>query len=362
MLKVRGDVQHYAWGDGATIPQLLGQPADDQPWAELWLGTHPLLPSRVRTSSGVRPLREVSGRLPFLLKVLASSQPLSLQTHPDEDQAEAGFAREERSGLPLDHPTRIYRDKDAKPEILCAMTTFEALAGFRLPQESFEMLMAIGGAAGDLAAQLQRDGLGATVRHLLANRPDIATALGDACRQHEGRDVEHARWISKLATKYPNDPAVAVAALMNFVVLRPGEALYLKPGGLHSYLRGAGVELMRSSDNVIRAGFTPKPIYPDELLATLDLSAGPPPRAEAQLTAPGLYSYDTPGSGFQLWRIELEGQITLSASYGPELLLCVNGDAGSLAKGEACFVKAGETYSLAGKATIYRATNGVFEN
>jgi mannose-6-phosphate isomerase len=362
MLKVRGDIQHYAWGDGATIPNLLGRPAEDQPWAELWLGTHPLLPSRVRTPAGVRPLKDVSGRLPFLLKVLAASTPLSLQTHPDELQAETGFTREERDGIALDDPARVYRDRDAKPEVICALTTFEALAGFRPVSESETFLRAVGGVGAVLADRLDATGIRATVRHLLVERPAVADELGQACGSYSGADSAQARWISDLALRYPGDQAAAVAALMNFVVLRPGEALYLQPGGLHAYLRGAGVELMRSSDNVLRAGFTQKSINAEELLTALDTSPGPAPRSLAQLAAPGVFRYETPGSGFQLWRIELEGQLTLSASYGPELLLCTDGDAGSISQGECYFVRPGETYTLAGRATVYRASNEVFDS
>ena len=119
MQLVHGVVQHYAWGDTEAIPAVLGVAPDGQPWAELWLGTHPGAPS---TIDGGALLRDTSGELPYLLKLLAAAEPLSLQTHPDTATAAIGFARENEQGIALDDPIRVYRDANAKPELLCALT------------------------------------------------------------------------------------------------------------------------------------------------------------------------------------------------------------------------------------------------
>ena len=128
MHRVHGRAQHYAWGDPTSIPEMVGNQPDGRPWAEWWMGTHPLAPSTLDDGS---PLQSIAGELPYLVKFMAAGQPLSLQTHPDQAQAEAGFEQENQRGLPLDAPNRIYRDRSAKPEMLCALTSFDTLCGFR---------------------------------------------------------------------------------------------------------------------------------------------------------------------------------------------------------------------------------------
>jgi len=258
MRLVRGVVQHYAWGHPTAIPRLLGIESDGRPWAELWFGTHLGGASKVvefgdrangesfnaPRSSGddsggqSTPLLSVSGELPFLLKVLAAAEPLSLQSHPSEEQARLGYARENRLGIPVSNSRRIYRDPFAKPEVVCALGRFEALCGFRDPVESVELLHSIGGAASHIATLLADHDLDHVLRYLFSGTPEIRQILRDtieACANHESPS---ARWATKLALAYPDDPAVVVSLLLNHVVLQPGEALYLDPGNLHRQ-RGA---------------------------------------------------------------------------------------------------------------------------
>lgn len=245
MQLVSGVVQHYAWGDHDFIPSLLGVAADGRPWAELWLGTHAGGPGVLGDGT---TLVGTTGELPYLLKVLAAAEALSLQTHPSREQAEAGFAREEAGGPALDSPTRIYRDPFPKPELICALTPFDALCGFRPVHASAALLDEL--ALPALATQLRRDGLPAMVDGLYRGTVPFEPIVA-ACAGHV---LAEPRLVTRLATQYPDDPSVAVTLLLHRVHLAPGEAIFLGPGNLHAYLEGAGIEIMSASDNVVRGG------------------------------------------------------------------------------------------------------------
>jgi mannose-6-phosphate isomerase len=174
--RIAGVVQHYAWGDHTFLPQLLGRQPDGQPWAELWLGTHPGGPATIDPdhTGTPRPLTERSGSLPYLLKVLVAAEPLSLQTHPSADQAAAGYAREEQLGIAGDAPERTYRDPFAKPELICAITSFDALCGFRPLGATLALLDRLG--AADLAAAVRADGLAGLTGGLILVPQGVAFA------------------------------------------------------------------------------------------------------------------------------------------------------------------------------------------
>lgn len=382
MRLVRGVVQHYAWGHPTAIPRLLGIESDGRPWAELWFGTHLGGASKVvefgdrangesfnaPRSSGddsggqSTPLLSVSGELPFLLKVLAAAEPLSLQSHPSEEQARLGYARENRLGIPVSNSRRIYRDPFAKPEVVCALGRFEALCGFRDPVESVELLHSIGGAASHIATLLADHDLDHVLRYLFSGTPEIRQILRDtieACANHESPS---ARWATKLALAYPDDPAVVVSLLLNHVVLQPGEALYLDPGNLHAYLSGMGVEVMGSSDNVVRCGLTNKHVDVNELLATVVPKPLPNPVVHAvpvARTAAGrLWKYETVGAPFVLWVHQIDGTETLVAPTR-ELTLCGIGDTDRLRRGEVAYLAPGDELTVTGKATLFRVTESV---
>ncbi|MFM2071615.1 MAG: mannose-6-phosphate isomerase [Actinomycetota bacterium] len=344
MRHVIGVVQHYAWGDTSAIPDLLGLPADGRPWAELWLGTHRGGPAMLE---GDVSLFGVSGDLPYLLKVLAAAEPLSLQTHPTRVQAQSGYAREERDGPPVDAPNRIYRDSAPKPELICALTPFEALCGFRPPDASVELLRRIG--AVELAEHLEQHGLEATVRDVYLGSFPIESTL-ESCRSSAALA---ATLVTTLATMYPGDPSVVVTLLLNRVSLAPGEAIYLGPGNLHAYLHGVGVEVMGASDNVVRGGLTPKHVDVHELLAVLDYSVLDDPRTIASERSPGVWCYETADTPFQLWRYELTGELEHTAT-GRELLVCVSGSTDLIGRGEVVYLAIHERIVLQGSATLFR--------
>lgn len=309
MEPIDGVVQHYAWGDPSFIPATLGRDPDGRPWAELWLGTHPAGPSTLRDG---RPLAAMTGDLPYLLKLLAAAEPLSLQTHPDAEQARDGFAR------------GIYSDDRPKPELLRALTPFEALCGVRPLAATMALLDELGLGDTDLARRLTTDGPAPVIRSVYDASLDleIRRTVVEACA---GRRHPTAVWISRLADIHPHDPSVVVALLLNHVSLRPGEALRLDAGTVHAYLSGAGVELMGASDNVVRAGFTTKPVDVDELLRIADLGESPNP------VLPVARRHDLPAAGVAL--VELEPREEHLA-VGHELVLGLDGVTGYLAPGE----------------------------
>jgi len=246
---VEGVVQHYAWGDPTFIPKLLGLPGRGKPWAELWLGTHPNGPTALDDGT---PLEELSGRLPYLLKVLSAAQPLSLQAHPSREQAIDGFAR------------GVFNDDQAKPELLVALTDFDALCGFRPYGSTIDYLRRIG--APDFADFVQGHGQD-SLEHLYRGEFTSDSTIDSL---HQTTDTQ-AGWAHQLGLTYGfGDPSVAATLLMNFVTLQPGQALHLTAGNLHAYLRGSGIELMNASDNVVRGGLTVKEVDVDLLLEVVD--------------------------------------------------------------------------------------------
>jgi mannose-6-phosphate isomerase len=341
---VHGVAQHYAWGDPTFIPRLLDIEPDGRPYAELWFGTHPGGPATV---DGDVSLRSVAGELPYLLKVLAATDPLSLQTHPTRLQAEAGFAREERDGPEVDASTRLYRDPRPKPELLCALTPFDALCGFRTVTKTIDLLRALGLDA--LADGLRDDGLAATVTALYDRDIDL-TPIIEACKD---RPEPEAQLVDELALQYRGDPSVAVTLFLNRITLEPFQAIFLGPGNLHAYLSGAGVEIMGASDNVIRGGLTPKHVDVPELLQVLTIEPLDDPLTTPTEVEPGRWCYDTPETPFRLWRWDLTGSIT-HTSVGHEMLLCTDGSTDLLGTGEVAYLAPHETIALAGTATIFR--------
>jgi mannose-6-phosphate isomerase len=280
MRRVEGVVQHYAWGDTEFIPKLLGRAPDGRPWAELWLGTHKNGPATLDDGS---PLSDVTGELPYMLKVLSAARPLSLQTHPDSARARRGFA----SG--------VYGDANPKPELLCALTPFHALCGVRPVPATLALLGDLG--IDHLARVLAADGPAAALEGLYRGAIDPRPAI-EACTSAAAADHPEAEWVRKIAAVYGAEPSVAVTLLLNLVVLERGQCLRLDAGNLHAYLFGTGIELMGNSDNVVRGGLTDKHVDVDELLAVLD----PTPLVEPVL--PDSTRYELPGAGVALLRVD----------------------------------------------------------
>jgi mannose-6-phosphate isomerase len=383
-------VRHYPWGSRTVIPELLGEPAPaDLPYAELWMGAHPDAPSVLADGTPLdkaieqRPeallgdaVRERFGeRLPFLMKVLAAEQPLSLQAHPTNEQAQAGFAAEEAAGVRRDEPTRTFKDPFHKPELLLALTTFEALCGFRPVEESLHCLakLQVPELKPTIAA-LARGGLRAAIPQLLAlpgaRRTELVTAVAEAAggfvAAHDPEFINTYRWAATLAQTYPGDPGVVISLMCNHLKLAPGEAVFLPAGNLHAYLCGAGVEVMASSDNVLRGGLTGKHVDLAALIEVLDFKDGRVPVLHPVL-GPGGLRYPVPVADFDLTRCQLDGQSGSLTTPGPQLFLCTEGRAVLTSrdaeivveKGGSAFVPAGAPLTARGPAVLYRATTNL---
>ena len=380
MKQLEGAIRKYDWGSTSSIPSLLGCAEDGKPWAELWFGAHPSAPSVVGESR--TPLDELIaadpaaqlgtavtdrfGSLPFLFKVLAAAAPLSLQAHPSVPQAEAGYAREDAAGIPIDAPNRSFRDRFHKPELICALTDFHALCGFRDPVATLDVLATIDTAALDpirdrLAVFSDVDGLGPLLEYLLTLPATDAAALVApvvaACGvPGSDRHADVRAMAAALGERYPGDAGVVTALLLNLVHLKPGEALFLGAGNLHAYLGGTGVEIMANSDNVLRGGLTTKHIDIPTLLEVVD--ARPiEPAVQRPVAVEGVAPYDTPVPEFALERLDLDGSLAVS---GPAILLCTDGaaDVGSfsLERGAAAWLPAADgVVELRGRGTVYRA-------
>ena len=327
---------------------------------------------------GPAVLSAFGARLPFLMKILAAAEPLSLQAHPSAAQARQGFAREERLGIPLDAPHRNYKDDSHKPELLCALTPFDALCGFRRVDDTLALFDALGVTEVDatLAPLRWADreaGLSATL-HAIMTRPQPASsemvdAVVAACATHDGPFAAECGWAVRLARLYPGDPGVVTALLLNLVHLEPGEAIYLDAGHLHAYLGGMGVEIMASSDNVLRGGLTPKHVDLDELLAVLRFVDGPISPLRPRPAGEDEETWETPAREFRLSRLRMANRPVTRRVSGPEILLCVAGavDIASegggiethLQHGAAAFIAADNAaYTLTGVGTLFRATTG----
>ncbi|MDF1593430.1 MAG: mannose-6-phosphate isomerase, class I [Desulfobacterales bacterium] len=392
---LQNTIQEYGWGSRTVIAELLGKPSpSESPQAELWMGTHPKAPSLVQVDGRFVSLADViaknpedvlgktaigrfGNRLPYLFKVLAAAQPLSIQAHPNKAQAKAGFAREERAGIPPDSPERNYRDADHKPECLCALTPFRALKGFRKVKDLAARMQTC--CSKNLSVELKEiersydsQGLKRFFESLLTLSFDrrektVQEALNAA---QEGRvDSESCEWMQKLHHYYPDDIGVLAPLFLNLVCLEPGQAMFLPAGQMHSYLEGAGIELMANSDNVLRGGLTPKHVDIPELMNILDFRERP-----VSILAPVKKNefevvYESSDEEFVLSVIctPRGGVYRSRGKRSAEILLCTEGegrltDTGSgeqidVRKGMSLLVPAAvPQYSIEGKMTIYKAS------
>jgi mannose-6-phosphate isomerase len=357
------------------------------------MGAHPAASSEVREDSGWVSLidwigrdseavlgreaaRVFGGELPFLFKVLAAERPLSIQAHPDADQARAGYERENAAGVPLDAPHRSYCDPNAKTELLCALTPFAALCGFRGAEEivaQADELRAprLAALLGDLRTHGDRASLERFFGTLLTleagERASLVAEVVEAAEGGHG-DPQVKGWIRKLAQEHPGDSGVLAPLLLNVLELRPGEALFLPGRELHGYLHGVGVEIMASSDNVLRGGLTSKHVDVAELLAIVRFESRQPEILVARGVGPVESVYDAPAREFALGVLRpREGAAFESAEErSAEILFCaegkavvedpVRGEITPLPRGASVLVSAAVPgYRLLGDATVFRA-------
>ena len=397
MLHLENPIQNYAWGSHSAISRLLGTASPSaEPEAELWLGAHPKAPSRVRSGEPLTALIEreparllgaavearFGAKLPFLLKLLAAEAPLSLQAHPTLEQAQAGFDAENAKGIALEASDRNYKDRNHKPELLCALTPFAALCGFRETAQTLELFRTLRAPRTQfvdrLLDRLQSEADLPRVFTLLMTLPaeqkrDIAAQTLDRCTDlaaFEGPFQREFSWAVRVGMLYPGDVGIVTMLLLNLVRLSPGEAIYLPAGNLHAYLQGVGMEIMANSDNVLRGGLTPKHVDVPELTRVLDFKAGPVPVLQGELQGSARV-YQTPAPEFELSSFELRASEAPVAAdrRGPEIVFCEHGklelECGAektpLAQGESLFIAANEpAYTVRGEGRLFRASVGRF--
>ena len=401
----------YAWGSRNALAELLGTPVTGEPQAELWLGAHPGHPATVaKASTSKQSLIDLissdperygvdGGPLPFLLKVLAIGAPLSLQVHPNREQARAGYTAEEAAGVPRDAAERNYGDANHKPELLVARSEVTAVSGFRPLAEARQELLTLaalsrGESSNALARVADRlvRGDDETLRRdyldwAFSDDPlvgDALTALAAAAEVIEASgelDPERVAVLRALSATHPGDPGILVSQLLHVVRLAPGEAIYLAARQLHAYLGGVAVEVMAASDNVLRAGLTEKHVDAAELCRIVDPGELSEPRFIPTELAPGLTAWRPPVPDFQLLRARLHDdvepeplgglvvsapEVAINASH-PIVLVVTRGrvrierraglnEVASVRRGQSLYVSAGETIHLTGAGEVFLAT------
>jgi mannose-6-phosphate isomerase len=381
-LRVRGRVQHYAWGSADAIPDLLGQTnPNHEPFAELWLGAHPDLPALAtigggeialdrltgtvgREMLGLSAFEHFDGAFPFLMKILSAAKPLSIQAHPNTEQAESGFSRENRAGLDLDDPQRNYKDDKHKPELISALEDFYALRGFRPLDELGRTVHAIPELSGLVPdGTLNHDGMVELYvslmqlpqrevnRRLIPLMQRLRSANGD--REFGKADPEY--WAIRADDEFSRDDhkdrGLFSVFLLNLLHLRPGQGMYLPAGEPHAYLEGTGVEIMANSNNVLRGGLTPKRVDVDELLSVLTFECGKPTVLELKRDRGSRTRarYVTPALEFELTRVQLnsgESDVT-GGTHGVELGIVLDGGVKIVSRdGENLDLKRGQSFLI----------------
>ena len=389
MQKLINSVQNYAWGSQTALTDLYGIPnPDNLPMAELWMGAHPKSSSKIEDASGnVRALRDVIeadktallgnavadrfGELPFLFKVLCADQPLSIQVHPNKKASELGFAKDNAAGIPLDAAERNYKDPNHKPELVFALTPFLAMNAFREFSEIVSLLQPVAGAHTAIAHFLENPDaaslsqLFASLLNMQGDEKSHALAiLKTALDSQQGEPWQTIRVISEF---YPDDSGLFSPLLLNVVKLNPGEAMFLFAETTHAYLQGVALEVMANSDNVLRAGLTPKYIDIPELVANVKFVAKPAADLLTQPVKNGAeLDFPIPVEDFAFSLHDLSHTETTVAQESAAILFCVEGEAvlnkGEqrlvLKPGESAFIAANESpITISGTGRLARVFN-----
>ncbi|MEU1054416.1 mannose-6-phosphate isomerase, class I [Streptomyces sp. NPDC005876] len=391
-------IKPYAWGSRDALARLQGRNTPSAgPEAELWMGAHPsgaagtarggqamtlldVVAEDPHRELGAACVRQFGGRLPFLLKVLAAEQPLSIQVHPDREQARSAFTAQQAEG-----GGGPYADDWPKPELLYTLGRFEVLAGFRDREEAAHLLenLEVDGlrpVIGLLRAGSDGQALSEALRAVLERTPDerapLVSAVVAACRRLAGTtgSGSHAAAyaaVERMSRHHPEDLGLVASLLLNHRVLEPGTALFMPAGALHAYLHGVGLELLANSDNVLRAGLTAKEVNVPELLRTTDPTVRVPVVTPTEVAGPGpTWLYDCPAREFALYRTELDGSGgPLVPTAGPRIAFCAQGSARlstgdaeqlRLGAGDSCFLPASdEDVLVEGRGTLFVAAVGL---
>jgi len=374
--KLFNKIKHYEWGSDKMLPDFLGIENDKNvPYAEMWMGTHPGGPSQIEINGIISNLENISGELPFLFKLLAAGKPLSIQAHPNKEQASAGFKRENDAGLSQTSPLRNYKDQNDKPEIICVLTEFTLMAGFRDTEcilKNFEELINEAPVLKDIILPLLnhlKKGSLFDFFKMINNFSEIEKELFSAfftdkkTEKPEGF-ISNEQWqlINDFAVQYPKDTSILAPLYLNLVKLQPGQAIFIPAGILHSYIKGFAIELMSNSDNVLRGGLTHKNADIKELINILHFVPFFP-----QIITPcacaDQFSYHTMYNNFLLTSMNVKGGEKEFPEKGPAICIVTEGefkiDEEPYKKGDSFFIPQGtDKLLLKGDFSLFAASCG----
>ena len=374
------NIQHYHWGDYSFIPELQGRPKGDKPEAELWMGAHPTSPSRtVESDRGLDDIistepqntlgpqaGDFQNELPFIMKILAIREPLSIQVHPNAQQAEEGFtfAQSNLTGA------QSYSSPRGKEEVVCALTETDLKFGFREVNEIYAIIDAVGHSdfsrlKESLSRETSAEGLKEAIQKILSTDSDtirsIAATVLSSDMSATVINEKETKYFTSLVETYPDDPGLLLFLLMNFITLEPGDFLYVSPGVTHAYLRGNVVEITSNSDNVIRCGLTPKHINVDEFFSIASFVSEQP---QIQTPVKSVHTYESP-TPFTLTRLNLNEEFEATLQ-GPEILISTQNNFTITNKSENSFhVEQGHpvwvpfsdiSYKITGNCLLFRCT------
>jgi mannose-6-phosphate isomerase len=374
--KLNNTIKNYDWGSTEWIPRLIGSKnPSKKPWAELWMGVHPQGTSAITLQDKSVPLSNITS-LPFMVKFLAAEKPLSIQAHPNAKQARQGFIKENNAGIAPDARERNYRDANHKPEIICALAPFTAMAGFRETAETEQLLSLLPNA--DKLQTALKSGFKSFLSTLFnLNAKELAALCNTVFAMAKKSPLPDPLHLCvEFAKQYPNDPGIFSPLYLNVLTLQPFEAVFLPAGILHSYIHGLGLECMANSDNVLRGGLTSKYVDTKELFSILDFNPYKPVPQKPRLTSSGLFRYAVPCKEFSLYVIKTTGNRANNAprtialkEKGDAIIAVAEGTAEcflqkggivkkriSLLRGESAFAdkrKMGETLSFAGEGVLF---------
>ena len=350
-----GTVKHYDWGGYTFIPSLLNVSNYEQkPFAEYWLGVHPqaenlaiqsdrsviLLRDYFSTKPSVALGEEVAKRfdnLPYLVKVLDVKDMLSIQVHPSKAQAEIDFLEENKKGIPLDSPLRNYKDKNHKPELMVAIGDFWLLHGFKPEKEISTTLQSIPELRGLLSVFEKESYRGLYKKimempqaHVNLQLEPLIDRLIPLYKDGKLKKSDAGYWAAKAAISFSKpgkaDRGIYSIFLFNLVALHSGDAIFQDAGVPHAYLEGQNVEIMASSDNVLRGGLTTKHIDVAELLKHIKCEATYP-RIDKGEKHGAEFIYKTPAPDFQLSSFVLNEDEEVSFTTGTaEVMLLISGE------------------------------------
>lgn len=372
LVRLSGEIKNYAWGSNTLIQERFSLGDALQPVAEVWFGTHPSGESQdIETGENLSEL--LGSRLSFLTKFLAAASPLSIQVHPNQEQAETGFAKEQALGIEYFDPLRNYRDNSHKPELLVALSAFSALCGFRPRAELEEIFLTfcdVDARFAKLSAKLATEASLEEIFTDLIRDRELAAGFSemfgnlDTIADHQVLAKRARDLVLELLEKHPGDPGAMVAVMLNHITLEPLQAIFLPAGNLHAYLSGLGLEVMAASDNVIRGGLTNKHIDQAELLRITDFTELFEPLVRPLKLAEGFFEYPLSAGEFRVYRAELTGSNLLADLDLPAgaMVVCTAGEVAVstsleerevLKKSEVVYLVGAKKFSLSGSGTVF---------